>query len=266
MTPTRTNGRLAMAACAAGLVLMCAAPSAADPLQEVLDRTSRQVSEYVDVISKVNCVERVMQLRIGDSSKNVDSVQSTFDYMVLLNHVGGDLDLLESRVVSGAQKGERKEQPAMLLSNGLSLLFLVFHPSYSPGFEFTLGADDSIDGRKYATVRFRHIRGTRSPAALAVRGREYALDLAGTAWIDPRTGIIAKIAGGLDAPMDDIGLRRFDFAAEYTPVSFQQPSLTYWLPSRVTADVVSRHQRWRNVHQFSNYRRFAVETREQTRP
>jgi hypothetical protein len=250
---------------AAACVLLGAAPSRGDSLQDLLERTSRQVSELVDVVSKVNCAERVLQLRMNDSSSRVDTVQSTFDYMVLLNNVGGDLDLIESRVAANPQKNPRENQP-MLLSNGLSLLFLVFHPAYSPGFEFTLGDEDTIAGRTFVTVRFRHIRGTRSPAALAVRGREYALDLAGTAWVDPPSGIIAKIAGGLDGGMDDVGLRKFDFVAEYAPVSFQPTTSAYWLPSRVTADVVSRHQRWRNVHQFTNYRRFAVETKEQTRP
>ena len=35
------------------------------------------------------------------------------------------------------------------------------------------------------------IPGTRSPAALALRGREYPLELSGSAWIDPQTGVIA---------------------------------------------------------------------------
>jgi len=151
----------------------------------------------------------------------------------------------------------------LLLSNGFSTLFLIFHPYYSAGFEFRLDGQESIDGRAFAKVHFQHIRGTRSPAALAVRGREYPLDLAGTAWIDPETGVIAKLEAELESGMDDVGLRTMRTEVRYAPVSFDDPSHPYWLPAQATVEVESTHQHWRNIHAFSGYKRFSVNTKEQ---
>ena len=38
---------------------------------------------------------------------------------------------------------------------------------------------------------------------------------------------------------------------------------SFWLPAQATVEVESRHQHWRNTHEFSGYRRFAVDTKEQ---
>ena len=237
---------------------------AEDDLQELLERTAKQVSAYVDVISKMTCTERVIQLKLDAAGKTVVTRESSFDYLILLNQVGSDLELAESRLPIPSKRGAKKEPPPLLLSNGLSLLFLVFHPYYAPGFEYSLGEKETLAGRQYSTIRFRHIRGTRSPAALALRGREYLLDVDGMALIDPDSGSIVRIVAGLDGDMTDIGLRKFLSVIDYTPVPFQAEPPS-WLPSQVVVDVESRHQHWRNIHEFSQYKRFGVATSEQVK-
>ena len=95
-----------------------------------------------------------------------------------------------------------------------------------------------------------------------MRGREYPLDLSGTAWIDAETGVIGKIEAGLESGMEDVGLRTLRSEIEYAPVSFQAPSQVYWLPAQATVEVESMHQHWRNIHTFSGYKRFSVSTKE----
>ena len=87
-----------------------------------------------------------------------------------------------------------KKNTSLLVSNGFATLFLVFHPYYSQSFQFTALEDEAGGRPRLEQSPFRHIPGTRSPAALALRGREYPLELSGTAWIEPETGVIAKIA------------------------------------------------------------------------
>lgn len=235
---------------------------AADPLQELLARASEQVTSFLELISDTNCTEHVTQLKLGDLGKTIEKQESAFDYLILLSNAGGELNLVESRLASDP-KAKPKEGPQLLLSNGFSTLFLIFHPYYSAGFDFSLDGQETIDGRALAKVHFEHIRGTRSPAALAVRGREYPLDLAGTAWIDPETGVIAKLAAELESGMDDVGLRTMRTEVQYSPVSFGDPSQRYWLPAQATVEVESTHQHWRNIHTFSGYKRFSVNTKEQ---
>ena len=248
------------------LVAACAViPSAAatDPLQDLLSRASRQVSASLELISEMNCTEHVTQTKLGDRGQVVEKAESSFDYLILFSNTGGELNLVESRIADNSGKGPSKEKAPLLLSNGFSVLFLIFHPYYAAGFKFTFADDEILGGRTFARIQFRHIPGTRSPVALAVRGREYPLDLSGTAWIDPETGTIAKIEGTLETTMEDVGPRTLQFEIDYAPVAFQVSAQAYWLPAQATVEVESRHQHWRNTHVFTGYKRFSVDTKEQ---
>ena len=244
-------------------VVICPRPAvAANPLQELVNRAGAQVASFLDVISEVNCTEHVTQVKFGDSGKVVEKEESAFDYLILLSNTSGELNLVESRLAVNP-KTPPKEKGPLLLSNGFSTLFLIFHPYYAPSFEFSAEGDETIGGRTFAKVHFRHIPGTRTPAALAVRGREYPLDLSGVAWIDPGTGVIARIDASLESSMEDVGLRTLRSEVVYAPVTFPGQSQAYWLPAQATVEVESIHQHWQNTHTFSGYKRFSVTTKEQ---
>ena len=235
--------------------------AAGDPLEDLLRRTSDQVSSYLDRISEVSCSERVLQEKLGEKGKTVEKEESAFNYLIMLSSASGDVNLVESRLAEEDKPAKKLQRP-LLVSNGFSTLFLVFHPYYAAGFKFTDDGEDTLNGRKLAKVSFQHIPGTRTPAALAVGGREFPLDLAGTAWIDIETGTITRIVAGIGTAMEDVGLRTMQSDISYTPVTFHSPPDTYWLPSVATIEVETRHQHWRNTHRFSDYKRFSVNTKE----
>lgn len=257
------------AAVASALALVCAAAlplrAAPDPLEALLDRTSAQVSAFLNLISEVNCTERVTQEKFAPNGKVQEKEDSTYDYLILLSNAGGQLSLVESRLAPGGESSTEKHRSRspLLITNGFATLFLLFHPYYAGGFEFTLVGEETLAGRPLAKVHFQHIRGTRSPAALAVRSREYPLELSGTAWIEPQTGVIVKISAGVQDAMEDVGLRSLQSEVEYAPVTFHNSPQSYWLPAQATVDVVTRRQHWRNTHRFSAYKRFSVNIKEQ---
>ena len=250
-----------------GIALSCVLfpePGAADEqLDALMERTAKQVSSFLDLISEVNCTERVLQEKLGDNGKVVQKEESTFDYLIILSTSGGELNLVESRIAPEDAKQQKKPRAPLLISNGFSTLFLVFHPYYAASFQFTWEGEETLGGRTLTKIHFRHIPGMRSPAALAVRGREYPLDFYGTAWIDPVTGVIARLTANVDAGMEDVGLRSLHSDMRFAPVTFHSSPESFWLPAQATVEVESRHQHWRNTHQFSSYKRFAVDTKEQ---
>jgi hypothetical protein len=238
------------------------ARAAGDPLEELLRRTSEQVTLYLNRISEVSCNERVTQEKLGDSGKAVEKEESAFNYLILLSSSNGELNLVESRLAD-VDKPAKKLQRPLLVSNGFATLFLVFHPYYAAGFKFSIAGEETVNGRLLAKVRFEHVPGTRTPAALSVGGREFPLDLSGAAWIDFETGTITRIVAGIETGMEDVGLRTLRSDILYGPVIFHNSQDAYWLPSQATIEVETRHQHWRNVHQFSEYKRFSVDTKEQ---
>ena len=261
----RTPGggrRRFMAVLLAAFALCPKTSTATDSLQTLLDRASNAASAFLDRVSEVNCTERVTQEKIAPNGKTIEKRESAFDYLVLLSDTGGELNLVESRVAADSNKKSDDKSP-LLVSNGFSMLLLIFHRYYSSSFQFTPAPEDADSGASVAAVNFRHLPGTRSPAALAVRGREYPLDISGTAWIDPQTGAIQKIAAQISNDMEDVGLRVMNCEIQYAPVTFQTAPGIYWLPARAFVEVESRHQHWRNTHVFSAYKRFSVKTKEQ---
>jgi hypothetical protein len=207
----------------------------------------------------VTCNEDVAQLKLGPNGKVLAQLQTTFDYLVLMHMKGNDLSVDESRLVQ-RQSGAAKNQ-SLLKTSGFSTLVLVFHPFFQNSFEYLKMEDEVLDGKRMLRMKFRHVRGTRSPSVLQLHGRDYPLDLEGIAWIDPDSGSIARITATLSAPMDDVGLKSLQSEVRYAPQHFPGIAGTYWLPVTAQIEVETPRQHWRNLHRFVNYRRFTVETR-----
>ena len=112
-------------------------------------------------------------------------------------------------------------------------------------------------------VSFQHVPGMKSPAALALRGREYPLELSGMAWIDPQTGSIAKIEAGIADTLHDVGLKSLRSEVDFAPVPFSDSKQVYWFPTQARVEVETPRQHWRNLHQFTAYKKFSVSTEEQ---
>lgn len=251
---------IALVIAAACLVSPQRASAQRQSLDDLLERTSKNVTQFLDEFSDVKCTEFVTQLKLGKNDKVEAKEESTFDYLVILTNAGGQLNLSESRLAVHA--GKQPKTLPLLVTNGFATLFLVFHPYYEGSFQFSQQEDDFIAGKRYVRVRFEHIKGTRSPTAVVLRGREYPLELAGTAWIDPGSGMVAKIVAGLDNGLDDLGLRMLRSEVEYAPVPLRDVKQSYWFPTVATIEVETPKQHWRNTHRFTDYKQFSVSTEE----
>jgi hypothetical protein len=238
------------------------APASLNNLEDLLARANTQVAGFLDQFSEVKCTEQVDQEKIGKDGKVELKEESTYDYLVILTNPGGELSLDESRLPLHEAKQDKKNRP-LLVSNGFATLFLVFHPYYAQSFKFALLPDEMLDGRRFSRISFEHIPGTRSPAALALRGREYPLELSGTGWIDPQSGVIAKIVTGIANTLEDVGLKSLQSEVTFAPDPFHDRKEQHWFPVVASVEVETPRQHWRNTHRFTDYKRFSVSTEEQ---
>ena len=237
------------------------ARSQTQDLTALLDRTGKQVEAFLDRVSDVKCTEQVTQEKLNGKGRAEYAEQGTYDYLVLLSGGSDELQLNESRLAA-AQRAQARNV-SLLVSNGFSMLFLIFHPYYRSSFRFEAVPEDlASQPQRFFRVRFSHVEGARTPAALAVRGREFPLDLAGTAWIDASTGMVARIEASLQRDMHDVGLRSLSVLCDYEPIPLPGWKQVYWFPVEVNVEVETLRQHWRNVHRFSHYKRFMVDTQE----
>lgn len=233
-----------------------AAESNTAALDRLLDKTGTQVAHFLDQLADVKCTELVNQTKLAKTGKLEYHEDSTFDYLVMAQPAGGEVNLVESR--EEQKEAKHKKVLPLLVTNGFSTLLLIFHPSYQADFQFSQLEDEALEGKDYARIQFRHIRGTRTTAVLLLRSREYPLDLQGIAWIDKETGAVRRIQAELESTLEDIGLRSLKSEVQYGAVPFPAIKQAYWLPTSATVDVETPKQHWRNVHRFTAYQRFST--------
>jgi hypothetical protein len=242
------------------LAIACAAEDATDrrlKTETLIEKTRQQVAEFLDQVSDVKCTETVLQEKLNPGGHKEYADSATYDYLILLQGSGDELLLNESRLLQHQDAKPRKNLP-LLVTNGFSTLFLIFHPYYRESFRFEQEGSEVVDGNTLMRIRFTHLPGTRTPAALSLRGREYPLELTGMAWIVPDSGRIAKIDASLANDMSDVGLRILNVEVVYAAISLPGWDERYRFPVSARVDVETTKQHWRNVHQFSGYKRFAV--------
>jgi hypothetical protein len=225
------------------------------PAGDAVDLAQKQVIAYIADLADVRCKETVVQEKFAENGHVLASEHSEFDYFIMMQGDGTDFQLMESRLLS---LGGRPKPLPMLVTNGFSTLLLIFHPYYRDSFEFEVGAEESVRGRPSIPVHFRHIAGMRSPAALSLRGREYALELQGTAWVDEQSGHVVSMDASLMKDMSDLGLRSLSVHVDYelTPKGTRLPSAM--LPVSAVIDLKTPRQHWRNTHTFWDYGSFTT--------
>lgn len=216
----------------------------------------KQVAAYVSRLADVHCNESVLQEKLAPNGHVEAKELRRFDYLVMITGGEDDFQLNESRIEA---PGAKHRNSPMLVTAGFSTLLLVFHPYYRDSFELTPAAEQIVDGRSLLPISFAQIPGRRAPAALVLRGREYPLELKGTAWIDRESGSIVRMDASLERDMSDVGLRSLDVHTEYRATGAGQPGGDINLPTLAVVDVKTPRQHWRNTHVFENYRAFATE-------
>ena len=258
----RSLRRLAVwSRCLALALAPLSAHAEAPAVEQLVDRSSRQVNAYLEQVSNVTCIEHVTQLKLAPNGKVQVSEQADYNYLILLQGAADDLLLSESRLPQVPDRKARNTV-SLLATNGFSTLFLIFHPYYRASFNFEEVGRELSDGRELIRLRFTAVPGARTPVALALRGREYPLALAGDVWIEPDSGLVARVHATLANDLRDIGLRALSADVTYAPVRLPAWPRPYPLASEAVIEVETQRQHWRNIHRFADYKSFMVETKE----
>lgn len=223
-----------------------------------IEMAQRQITAYLDKLADFHCTESVTQQKLTPNGHVEATERAKYDYLIMMNGSGDEFQLNESRIEAANARGKQTQLP-MLVTNGVATVLLVFHPYYRDSFNFTELAEEPVNGRSAVPVHFTHIAGRRTPAALALRGREYPLELEGTAWLDKQSGEVVKAEATLLHDMSDVGLRSLHVHVEYKPSAPDKNVGVLDLPALAVVDVETPRQHWRNTHVFDNYRGFSTD-------
>jgi hypothetical protein len=219
-----------------------------------LDLARQSVTKYFEQAANVVCAESVTQGVVNPNGKINYHEDSAFEYQLLVDTNTGSLRLSESRETRKAPF--RDPARTLLITNGFTSMLLIVHADYQDSFTFEPVGEEVVDGAAAFKISFKPVPGGSSPAALQLRGKNYPLPLSGSLWIDARTGSITKLVAEVDSSLSDLGLKGLRSEIHYATIKFHDPDESYWMPVSATIDVETPRQHWRNLHRFSNYRRF----------
>ena len=228
-------------------------------LAAILTRSGEKLSSLAEEFANVTCTETVTQFKLDKGGKELQKADSEFDYLLSISADAHAIALEESRLPHNLHG---QPQPKLMSSNGFATLFLVLHPYYQSSYEFTLDGIVPAQGTTVAHVGFRAIPGRRMPSMLFLRGKEYPLELAGTITVDVKTGDVLRVQAAPANPLQDIGIRDLQLDVEYAPVPLRGQAGQFRFASAASVELATEKQRWRNVHRFSHYQQFSVETDE----
>ena len=234
-------------------------PSPGDPamvarVNGTMLQSRKLIDNFFQLTSNVVCTENVSQTIIGKNNKPMYREESAFEYQLQSSSRTGSLRLAENREARKA--AFRDPNKTLLITNGFASMLLVLHPNYEASYNFEPVGEEVVDGRTLAKVKFKPVPGASSPAAIQLRGRNYPLQLKGDIWIDEESGAVVKLVSSLDGGLDDLGLHDLRSEIHYSIVQFHEPEEAYWMPASAVIDVETPKQHWRNVHRFTDYKRF----------
>jgi hypothetical protein len=245
--------------CSVAGVLCLAAPVAraqSSALSGLLAKTRSQVEQFLQRFSYLRYDDDVVEAKLKNNDKVAYRQEIVYDSLLRLSFDEGKLRVDEQRLV--AKPPRRVETRPLLETYGFSALEMIFHPYYQSSFQFSDAGSDLQQGRSLEKIAFRHIANTPSPILYQMLGWDRPLDLSGTAWIDPATGAIYRIDATISSGVSDVGIKSIEASVVFQPVALQDDAAPELLPVVATIDLHTPRQHWRNIHRFSDYRKYRV--------
>lgn len=236
-------------------------PAVASTSVEPLALARKHVQKYFENFSDLACRETVTQIVLNGSGHTLYRENSAFDYQLVATSASGSLKLNETR--ENHSPAFRDPARTLLVTTGFASLLLVAHPMYEASYVFEPAGNETMGGVSYAMIHFIPVPGASSPASLRLRGKNYPLPMSGTLWVDPQSGAIVKLEAVVDSSLSDLGLAGLRSEVHYAPHAFHDPAETLWVVASAAIDVETPRQHWRNLHKFSDYKRFNVNVQEE---
>lgn len=228
---------------------------------DYVETAQHQIVDYLAALADLHCTEKVTQQKLNKNGHVEATEHSQYDYLLMMMGGGDDFELNESRRELVADK-HKSATPPMLITNGISTALLVFHPYYRNSFDFAIESEQMLGGSVAIPVHFEHLTGRRTPLALALRNREYPVEMSGTAWLDRDTGAILRIEAHLQHDMSDVGLKSLNIQVDYRHVASLKSGMAANFPAEAVIDVTTPKQHWRNIHHFDDYRAFSTDAQQ----
>jgi hypothetical protein len=231
-------------------------------LNEVLQKAEGRILEFVRDVDRFTATESLTHESFNKHGRVSSPIRRKFDYVVSIHEVRhGHLGVTEYRNGGLALN----EFPSGIVTNGLPVLVLIFHPYYAPNYEMTCEGLARSSDKLAWQVHFRQkpdMPNELKSYQFGITGPSYSVGLKGRAWISADNYQIVRMETDLVSPIPQIQLLAEHTAIEYGPVRFRESDVNLWLPLNAEVYFAWRGQRVHRRHSFDHYMLFMVDDKQ----
>jgi hypothetical protein len=229
-------------------------------LNSLLAKAGERVQAFFRDFSDTSSREFVL-LQMLSYNGGVERQNSRdFSYLTIY-HPNGTKPLLEE------YRTDKKNRPitqdaiaGFYITAGYACLSLNFHPSYQQGLRFRYLGRQNSDARAHI-IAFAQKLDTKDlliEFTNAGSGNVVRVPVQGIAWVDPNTYQILQLRINLLAAGNQSSLTEQTTDIKFSEVRFSETQKQLWLPHEVIVTTQISNRTFRNLHRYSDYKLFAV--------
>ena len=234
------------------------------PLPEILEKVGAGVEAFFHNFPDTISVEDIQQQSLGQNGRVKNSLQQKFSYLLLTRAEKQGLGLEEYREdASGSPSTPQGLKDGFMLTTGFASAALLFHPDYQTGADFRYLGRQRLDGRGTDVVAFaQRPKTARMIERFNADENSVLILVQGLAWVDSTSGELVRMRTDLLKPQPEVRLKRQTTEIQFGEVHFKEFASAFWLPRRVVVTVEWKGKKYRNLHEYSDFRLFKVGTKE----
>jgi len=234
-----------------------------DQLASILDKAGEVAEDLLAKMPNLISREDVTQTKLSDQGSLRGQRRHQFDYLIIVRDQDSTLSVEESRLEPGGTgEGTQHPEAGYTLTKGFATVWLHFLSPNQLGARFRYLGQQSSDGIRCYVVGFAQIPESAAISGIViVKGKPVQVFDQGIAWIDESSFRIVRMRMDLLAPRPDIGVEKVTTELHFGETNIPQAASPLWLPKEVTVTARMNNHQFRNVHHYSEYRLFTVESK-----
>lgn len=234
-----------------------------DELTFILDKAGKVTEDLLGSMPNLISHEEITQEKLRNQGSVKDQLRNEFDDLILAHRQDGNVTVDEYRAgPDGSPLETQGLEQGYTVTRGFASLWLHFHPWNRSAARFRYLGQQTNGGLRCYVVAFAQKPGWATITGRVVyKGKSVLILYQGIARIDESSFRIVRLRTDLLAPRPDISLERQTTELHFGETRLPQTVSPLWLPQEVVVTTGKNSQFFRNVHRYSGYRLFKVETK-----
>ena len=229
-------------------------------LPMILERTGHSVDDFVHNVGDLIANEDVTQEKLNANGKIKAKERVQDDYLILHHGYEWGANAEYRMDKNGKRLGAIGLEKGYLVTAGYALSCVSFSTVTQSQSDFRYLGDQKVGMRDAFVLAFaqRPDEATFKTVMRGTGGNDVDLLTQGILWIDKNSFQILRMRSDLLAPNKELRLDQATTDVKFGPVQLQSTPTALWLPDDVDVFMEIANEKYRNVHHYTNYRRYQV--------